>query len=137
MDQQKFTRIFVLGFLGLGLAIVLLYVFNSTMPLGEKHRSIDELGGPFTLQTKNGPFHLSDIEGKVGVLYFGFLNCTEACPASIGVVQAAYNQLSDKERNRVQFIFISVDTERDSLEDLIELGGDYKVGRRSGWRMRL
>lgn len=109
----------------LSIFIVIVYVTNSTLPIGEKYKPLSDLGGPFTLETKKGPFSLSDIEGKVGIVYFGFLSCTEACPASIGVVKAAYKQLSEQEREGVQFLFISVDPDRDSLEDLYEFGDYY------------
>lgn len=126
MTENQWVRWLPIGLLGLCLLVVLLYVFNSTRPLGEKYLPITELGGPFTLQSEDGLFSLSDIEGKVGILYFGFLNCTEACPASISVVQAAYRQLSDEEREKVQFVFISVDPERDSLIDLKDFGEYYE-----------
>ena len=124
-QQTRLLRILPLAFIGLTLAIVILYFATLDRPIGEKYRTLDELGGPFTLRNKHGDFSLSDIEGKVGVLYFGFLNCTEACPASIAVVLAAYSKLTPEERERVQFVFISVDPERDSLEDLIEFGEYY------------
>ncbi|MCV2403287.1 SCO family protein [Marinomonas sp. C2222] len=125
MNQSKVLKIAVALSLLLSVLIIVLYFSTTTHPIGEKYRPLSDLGGPFTLQTKQGPFSLSDIEGKVGVVYFGFLSCTEACPASIGVVQAAYKQLTEEERNGVQFLFISVDPERDSLEDLYDFGDYY------------
>lgn len=125
MSETKVTKLLLLALATLSITIVLAYAFNSTRPLGEKYRPITELGGPFTLHNKQGPFSLSDIEGKVGVLYFGFLNCTEACPASVGVFGAAFNQLTKQEQDLVQLIFISVDPERDSNDDLEEFSEYY------------
>ncbi|GAB3488849.1 SCO family protein [Marinomonas epiphytica] len=125
MNESRLLKMSVIGAILLSVVIIVLYVTTTTVPIGEKYRPIEELGGPFTLETKNGPFSLSDIEGKVGVVYFGFLSCTEACPASIGVVQAAYKQLTPEERDKVQFLFVSVDPERDSLEDLYDFGEYY------------
>lgn len=125
MNETRFTRLLLLALAVLSLAIVLAYVFNSTRPFGEKYRPITELGGPFTLHNKQGAFELSDLQGKVGVLYFGFLNCTEACPASVGVFGSAYRQLTAEERERVQLVFISVDPERDSNDDLEEFAEYY------------
>ena len=125
MSETKVTKILLLALASLSIAIVLAYVFNSTRPLGEKYRPITELGGPFTLYNKQGPFSLSDIQGKVGVLYFGFLNCTEACPASVGVFGAAFSRLTKEEQQRVQLVFISVDPERDSKDDLEEFADYY------------
>ncbi|MEP0072651.1 MAG: SCO family protein [Marinomonas sp.] len=125
MNESKIVKISVFAAIFLSISIIVFYVATTTRPIGEKYKPLSELGGPFTLETKQGPFSLSDIEGKVGVVYFGFLSCTEACPASIGVVQAAYKQLTDEERDNVQFLFISVDPERDSLEDLYDFGDYY------------
>ncbi|MEP3350016.1 MAG: SCO family protein [Marinomonas sp.] len=125
MNESKIIKISVFAAIFLSISIIVFYVATTTRPIGEKYKPLSELGGPFTLETKQGPFSLSDIEGKVGVVYFGFLSCTEACPASIGVVQAAYKQLTDEERDNVQFLFISVDPERDSLEDLYDFGDYY------------
>lgn len=125
MNESRIVKLSVLAAVIFSISIIVFYVTTTTRPIGEKYKPLSELGGPFTLQTKQGPFSLSDIEGKVGVVYFGFLSCTEACPASIGVVQAAYKQLTDEERSQVQFLFISVDPERDSLEDLYDFGDYY------------
>jgi len=125
MNESRILKISIFAAIFFSIFIVVFYATTSTRPIGEKYKSLSELGGPFTLETKEGPFSLSDIEGKVGVVYFGFLSCTEACPASIGVVQAAYKQLTDDERNGVQFLFISVDPDRDSLDDLYDFGDYY------------
>ena len=125
MNESKIVKISAFIALVLSISIIVFYLTTSTQPIGQKYRPISELGGPFTLDTKQGKLSLSDIEGKVGVIYFGFLSCTEACPASIGVVQAAYSQLTKEERSKVQFLFISVDPERDSLDDLYEFGDYY------------
>lgn len=120
------AKYIILGFAFFTIVVVLFYIFTSSRPLGEKSKPISELGGPFTAQGTAGEFSLSDIEGKVGVLYFGFLNCTEACPGSIAVYQAARKQLSKDERDKVQFIFISVDPARDTMESLQEFEAYFK-----------
>ena len=115
----------VIAMLLLVLIVIVLFLNTSARPFGESYRSIDELGGPFTLQTKQGSFSLSDIKGKVGILYFGFLNCDDACPTSIGVVRAAYKKLSATQREQVQFIYISVDPERDTDMQLSHFSHRY------------
>lgn len=55
MSQRLMTRLFVFGLLGLAVAIVVLYATFSTVPLGEKHRPIDELGGPIHTTNKARP----------------------------------------------------------------------------------
>lgn len=104
---------------------ICLFLFNLSRPPGEPLRSIDQLGGSFTLTTSNRSFSLSDIAGKVGILYFGFTNCEEACPASLAVFRSAYQQLTDYERKKVQFVYISVDPERDNDQQLSDFCGVY------------
>lgn len=105
---------------------ICLFLFNLSRPPGEPLRSIDQLGGSFTLTTSNRSFSLSDIAGKVGILYFGFTNCEEACPASLEVFRSAYQQLTDYERKKVQFVYISVDPERDNNQQLSDFCGAYE-----------
>lgn len=118
MQNNKTTLIaIIIGFLCIGL-VVGLYLFDRDLPLGQQYKTVDQYGGPFTLQNSDGSVSLSDFKGKVVLAYFGFLNCTEACPASMAVLNKAFKKLSDSERAQIQALFISVDPERDSLEDL-------------------
>ncbi|MEM7532404.1 MAG: SCO family protein [Chloroflexota bacterium] len=60
---------------------------------------------------------LSDLQGKVVLLYFGFLNCPDACPMTFATWQQAYKRLKTNDNidtNDLRFVFISVDPERDS-----------------------
>lgn len=98
--------------------IVGLYVASRDRPLGDRARAVYEYGGDFTLETSHGAISLDDFSGKVLVIYFGFMNCTEACPESMATLQTAFNRLSDEELSQVAGLFVSVDPERDSIDDL-------------------
>lgn len=78
------------------------------------------LGGDFVLHGIDGEVALSDFRGKVVVLYFGFLNCPEVCPTSMGIIQQALAKLDRKNRNNTQAILISIDPDRDSVTALSE-----------------
>lgn len=56
---------------------------------------------------------LKDFAGKVVVLYFGYTQCPDVCPAALQTMADTMNLLGDKARD-VQFIFITVDPERDT-----------------------
>ena len=75
-------------------------------------------GGEFTLHSQQGPIQLSDLKGKVVLLYFGYTWCPDICPTSLAIISNALNQLSPSEQSKVQPLFISVDPKRDSLERL-------------------
>ena len=50
-----------------------------TKQVGRAH-----IGGPFTLTTHhNKPFSELDLLGKWNLLYFGFTNCPDICPAEM------------------------------------------------------
>lgn len=81
---------------------------------------LHRLGGDFTLQSLSGPTSLSDFEGKVSALYIGYAHCPDVCPTSLAIMSQALKDLSPKELEQVQPLFVSVDPERDTPERLAE-----------------
>ena len=84
-----------------GLSIFLLFVVSlffitSDADFGEKTTKFSDLGGDFTLTSKNGAVSLDDFQGKVVVMYFGFMTCPEVCPASMTVISTALARLDDQ-----------------------------------------
>jgi protein SCO1/2 len=78
----------------------------------------EPLGGDFRLQSADGPVALSDFRGKLVLLYFGYTRCPDICPTTLGYLAIALEGLSEKERQQLQVIFVSVDPERDDLAHL-------------------
>ena len=72
------------------------------------------MGGDFTLDSDQGPVSLSDFQGKVVPVYFGYTHCPDVCITSLNKVSAALKGLTPEERAQIQPIFISVDPERDT-----------------------
>lgn len=77
-------------------------------------------GGDFTLQTANGPISSRDLRGKVVLLYFGYTNCPDVCPASMAAGAQALTRLSAEERAKIRLLYVSVDPERDTPAKLKE-----------------
>lgn len=77
-------------------------------------------GGDFILESQDGPLDSKGLRGKVLLVYFGYTNCPDVCPASLSAGGQALNALSAEERQRVKLIMVSVDPERDSLQHLKE-----------------
>jgi protein SCO1 len=74
--------------------------------------------GHFTLTDHTGqPFHLSDLRGKVALLFFGYTNCPDVCPTTLAEFKRVKALLGD-DAARVAFVFVSVDGERDTPEQL-------------------
>ena len=73
-------------------------------------------GGDFTLQSKAGPISLQAFRGKAVVLYFGFTHCPDVCPTTLKNWAATLESLDKSTRDQVQFLFISIDPNRDTLQ---------------------
>ena len=60
---------------------------------------------------------LRDFRGKIVLLFFGFTNCPDACPATLGTWARVHDLLGENAEH-VRFIMITVDPERDTPERL-------------------
>ena len=58
---------------------------------------------------------LADFRGKVVVVFFGFTQCPDVCPTTMGELKAIKEALGEAGRDLVP-VFISVDPERDTPE---------------------
>lgn len=74
----------------------------------------------FTLQSADGKVRLSDFRGKMPIIYFGYMYCPDICPTTLALSASALQKLPKEEADKFQLIFISVDPQRDSVEDLKE-----------------
>ncbi len=70
----------------------------------------------FTLQSSDGPFQLTDIKGKVGMIFFGYAHCPDVCPATMVNFGQAIDLLSKDERAKMKALFVSLDPRRDTPE---------------------
>jgi len=87
-------------------------------------KGIDITGAPyghgFALTDFNGqPRTLADYQGKVVMLYFGFVQCPDVCPTALSRATAVMDQLGPLAA-QVQLLFVTVDPERDTPELLRE-----------------
>jgi protein SCO1/2 len=72
----------------------------------------------FVLTDQRGePFHLGDQRGKVVVLFFGYTFCPDVCPTTLGTWKRVHESLGEDAQD-VRFVFVTVDPERDSPEQL-------------------
>ncbi|XP_020587653.1 protein SCO1 homolog 1, mitochondrial [Phalaenopsis equestris] len=77
------------------------------------------IGGPFKLVNDNGKFVTEkDFLGKWTLLYFGFTHCPDICPDELQKMAAAIEKIKKKSGLVIVPVFISVDPERDSVEQV-------------------
>ncbi len=72
----------------------------------------------WTLTDENGDqFRLSDQRGNVVLLFFGYTSCPDVCPTTLATWRKIHEALGD-DAQRVRFVFVTVDPERDTAERL-------------------
>jgi protein SCO1 len=72
----------------------------------------------FTLIGHDGePVSLSDLEGQVVAIFFGYTGCPDICPMTLGYMAQASEALGDNS-DKVSYLLVTVDPEQDDPEKL-------------------
>ena len=111
--MKKYTLIGIA--LGLALLLGTLWLLRGGPP---SRASQLPAGGDFVLQSADGPVDSRALRGNVLLIYFGYTNCPDICPASLAAGAQALKTLAPDERGRVKLLLVSVDPERDTLPHL-------------------
>jgi cytochrome oxidase Cu insertion factor (SCO1/SenC/PrrC family) len=79
------------------------------------------VGGPFTLTDQHGAVVTEqDFAGRYMLIYFGYTYCPDFCPMSLSNMTQALDLLPPEQADQVAPILITVDPERDTVEQLAE-----------------
>jgi len=77
-----------------------------------------QIGGPFELTTDDGKrLSSAELKGAPFALFFGFTHCPDVCPTTMLELSNVIKELGP-DADRMRFFFVSVDTERDTPEQL-------------------
>ncbi len=72
----------------------------------------------FTLTSHTGqPVSLSDLRGKPVLLFFGYTHCPDVCPLTMLAFRRVHEALGEQ-ADDIAYVFISVDPQRDTPEQL-------------------
>ncbi len=73
----------------------------------------------FTLtDTEKHPYDFaSETEGKLTLLYFGYLNCPDICPVHLAQIAEVFDREPEVARE-TEVVFVSVDPDRDSPQSI-------------------
>ena len=112
------------GLLGIGIVLGLALMLVGWKVLEQPYTYQGSLIDPpvpasdFQLNDQHGQsFRLSDQRGKTVLIFFGYTHCPDVCPVTLSEFKQIKQQLGDL-ANRVEFVFITVDSERDTAEVL-------------------
>ncbi|WP_395376398.1 SCO family protein [Marinicella sp. W31] len=73
----------------------------------------------YTLTDQHGQtFNQESFKGNWSVVFFGFTNCPDICPTTLLDMQKIHRSLSDDGIQPPRFVFVSVDSDRDSPENM-------------------
>lgn len=129
-EKGKTTTYILLALLVIGVAVTAYVLYRVTSQpvvpaVSQTEYTGTEYNPPvqlsaFTLPSSKGqPMSLSDLNGRWSLLFFGYTHCPDFCPTTLAEFKQIKSQLGDRAAD-VQFVFISVDTARDTPEVLKE-----------------
>lgn len=113
--------------LGVMVALVLLiYHYSSPDPSGADQGSRlpvnTRLGGDVVMLDQHAqPFDTASLRGKTVLMFFGFTQCPDICPATLAHLVQVYRVLEEKGvAASVVPVFVTIDPARDTPEQLLD-----------------
>lgn len=67
--------------------------------------------------TTGAPFRFSEHQGQILLIYFGYRACPDFCPTTFSELRRVYQAVGEPS-DRLKILFVTVDPERDTLENL-------------------
>jgi len=117
----KITLSLIIGILLIGTATRLMQQNNNTIPGTEARLATPEPLTAFQLSAHDlKPLDIERLKGKWTLLFFGYTHCPDICPTTLIELAQMAQQLEPAILNDTQFVFVSVDPQRDSPESLAE-----------------
>jgi protein SCO1/2 len=121
MDKKLFavglSASILIGLVALGVVL-----FSRSAELrGAAYGEPYPLAGDFELTRFDGtPFQLSELRGKVVLLFFGYTACPDVCPTTLAELNLALSELGPDQAEDVQVVFVTVDPARDDPQRVQE-----------------
>ncbi len=88
--------------------------------------SIEKKEDSYISQFQGSDFSLIDVnnemiteesfKGPITAIFFGFTNCPDVCPMTLGNLDQAINNLKDDKKEKFKVFFVSIDPDRDTPE---------------------
>lgn len=118
MSKRSWIIIALVAVIGLAVGVAVFWREGGSQAGVAGSSGQAKVGGPFELVNQDGqPVDESLLKGKWSVVFFGFTYCPDICPSTLQAVAVAEEQLGPQ-ADDLQTVFISVDPERDTPEQL-------------------
>ena len=115
--SNKKLKIFLLAIFSVVLGIICISVFSSK---NNETLYLSKNVNKYKLIThSNEKFDEKFFSNYPSLIFFGFLNCPDVCPFTLTKISEIIEKLKDKSE-LMRFYFVTVDPERDKIEDLKE-----------------
>jgi len=96
-------------------------LFSGDITFAEELPILNGVGGNFTaINTDGEEIEFDSFKNKIVLLAFGYTNCADICPITLGYLKMVYNKLTPEEQQHVQVLFSTVNPEYDTPEHLKE-----------------
>ena len=116
--------------------VILLALLTTTLTLAGCSRDTREWHGKDTssfmpelkfelINSQGDAVSAADYNGQVRLMFFGFTHCPDICPTTLARLSQAVKQLPDTERDRVTILFVSVDPDRDTPQQIADYTAFY------------
>lgn len=84
------------------------------------------VGGEFTaIDVEGNTIESDSFTGSVVVLAFGYTNCADICPLTLGYLKRLYAGLTTNEQTKSRIVFVTIDPEYDTPGHLKKFIGHY------------
>ncbi|XPV67801.1 MAG: SCO family protein [Halarcobacter sp.] len=111
-------------FLRLGIIFIVAVVLISLLkPFVDDYREAQKYD--FKVNTADGPITKKSFIGKPLAVYFGYSYCPDVCPTSLSSLAQALDSFDKEKTKDFVGLFISVDPDRDTLENLKQYAGYF------------
>lgn len=113
--DRKTLLVGMLAFLLIGVVAAGVFIFSKPASFrGTSYTEPYPAAPEIALTRADGSsFRLSEMRGKVVMLFFGYTSCPDVCPTTLAEFKQALEELG-AQSDQVQVLFVTVDPERDT-----------------------
>ena len=118
MMKSRFVTIGIVALLGLAVVLGAWQLYSNLYTYQGALIEPPVPAADFELTDQNGgTFRLGEQQGKVVLIFFGYTYCPDVCPVTLSEFRRIKTRLG-KDAENVEFVFVTVDPERDTPERL-------------------